>query len=316
MNLRRLEYFLTVVEEGSVSLAARRLHMTQPPLSQAIQALEREVGAELLHRLPRGVEPTPAGHLLAEQGRALLRWSGRVEDQVRRVGQGLEGQLRIACVPSFSWLLLPPLLKRFSEEVPEVEVLLSDPQPIRVLDLVADGGVEVGFVAPADTATVAAAYPALIVQPLASMPLGLAVPLEMELAKGPVDAADYAQDAWIIPEAVPGFPGMSELAEELWRREDFRPRRVQYVSTLQTALPLIAAGIGVGLMPTDLTRLFSPGIRIADVIGGIAPLRPALIRSREVSPSPALERFLAVVATAFAAPGFGGSVEGAGNAGA
>lgn len=303
MNLRRLEYFLTVVEEGSVSLAARRLHMTQPPLSQAIQALEREVGAELLQRLPRGVEPTSAGRLLAQQGRDLLRWSERVEESVHRIGQGLEGRLRIACVPSISWSLLPPLLKRFSVEAPEVEVLLSDPQPLRVLNLVADGGADVGFIAPTDTVSVAAAYPSLVVEPLTDMPLGLVMPLDKEQADGPVNAADYAKEAWIIPEAVPGFPGLFELAEELWRREGFRPARVQYVSTLQTTLPLIAAGIGVGLMPTDLVGSFSPGVRITEVAGGVAPLRPALIRSAQMRPSPALERFLAVVTASFETAG-------------
>ncbi|NVM98088.1 LysR family transcriptional regulator [Arthrobacter sp. SDTb3-6] len=303
MNLRRLEYFLAVVEEGSVSLAARRLHMTQPPLSQAIQALEREVGTELLQRLPRGVEPTAAGRLLAEQGRDLLRWSERVGESVQRIGQGLGGRLRIACVPSISWSLLPPLLKRFRVEAPEVEVLLSDPQPLRVLNLVADGGADVGFIAPTDTASVAAAYPSLVVEPLAEMPLGLVTPLDREQAGGPVDAAAFAQDAWIIPEAVPGFPGLAELADELWRREGFRPARVQYVSTLQTTLPLVAAGIGVGLMPMDLVGPFTPGVRIAEVAGGVAPLRPALIRSAQMRPSPALERFLGVVSAAFGATG-------------
>jgi DNA-binding transcriptional LysR family regulator len=303
MNLRRLEYFLTVVEEGSVSLAARRLNMTQPPLSQAIQALEREVGAELLLRLPRGVEPTLAGRLLAEQGKDLLRWSGRVEDSVRRIGQGLEGRLRIACVPSISWSLLPPLLKRFSVEAEGVEVLLSDPNPLQVLNRVADGGADVGFIAPTDTVAVAAAYPALVVEQLTEMPLGLVVPLDREPVGGPVEASTYARDAWIIPEAVPGFPGLAELAEELWRREGFRPARVQYVSTLQTALPLVAAGLGVGLMPTDLVRLFSSGVRAIEVAGGIAPLRPALIRSAQMRPSPALERFLAVVGGSFATSG-------------
>ncbi|MFL4476224.1 LysR family transcriptional regulator [Paeniglutamicibacter sp. MACA_103] len=305
MNLRKLEYFLTVVEEGSVSLAARRLHMTQPPLSQAIQALEREVGAKLLHRLPRGVEPTVAGRLLVEQGRDLLRWSGRIEDLVQRVGQGLEGRLRIACVPSISWSLLPPLLKRFSVEAEGVEVLLSDPNPLQVLNRVADGGADVGFIAPTDTVAVAAAYPALVVEPLAEMPLGLVVPLDREAGDGPVAAAAYARDAWIIPEAVPGFPGLAELAEELWRREGFRPNRVQYVSTLQTALPLVAAGIGVGIMPMDLARLFSPGVRMVEVVGGMAPLRPALIRSAQMRPSPALERFLAVVIASFEPRGSG-----------
>ena len=92
MNLRRLEYFLVVVEEGSISLAARRLHMTQPPLSQAIQALEREVGAELLRRLPRGVEPTPAGLLLADRGRDLLRGEAAEHLGESRVGEERAGQ--------------------------------------------------------------------------------------------------------------------------------------------------------------------------------------------------------------------------------
>ena len=131
MNLRQLEYFLTVTAEGSFSRAAAVLHMTQPPLSQSVLQLEKQLGVQLLVRHRQGVSPTAAGELLAAQGQQLLRWSERVEEQVKAVGQGIAGRLHIASVPTFAWAHLPPLLKAYAAKAPGVAVELSDPEPAK-----------------------------------------------------------------------------------------------------------------------------------------------------------------------------------------
>ncbi|MGM0931783.1 MAG: LysR family transcriptional regulator [Actinomycetota bacterium] len=309
MNLRRLTYFITVVEEGSISLAAKRLHMTQPPVSQAIIALEREVGAALLHRLPRGVEPTPAGELLVQQGRNLLRWSNRITEQVSRLGAGEDGRLNIASVPPFAWSHLPTLLQDFGAMAPGVEVQLADPDPAGVLTMVSDGRADIGFVITTDPDTVAAAYPNLLINSLAQLPLRLAVarpsalpaygrPAHYQEAKS-ARIADYAQTTWFLPNVVRGFPGLAEVAEGLWRSAGFRPNAIQVVSTLHTALPLIVAGMGVTLLPGSRTGPIFPGISALEVDLAMPPLFATAVRSRHIDPLPALERFLAVVSEHF-----------------
>lgn len=293
MNLRRLEYFLAVVEMGSISLAASRLHMTQPPLSQAVLALERELGTELLVRLPRGVEPTPAGVLLAEQGRELLRWATRIEDQVRAAGEGQAGQLLVASVPTFAWFYLPSVLADFRALFPGIAVELTDPAPLEVLRLVASGGADVGFVAPADTDGVAANYPRLEITPLTRMELVLVVP--RSLARDAASARDFAHQTWIIPARVPGFPGMDEIAHALWRTAGFYPSAVQTVATLQTALPLATAGMGACLIPERYLTDVSGDFAVQAIQEPIPPLYGSLVRSRDVRPTPAVTNFVGVV---------------------
>lgn len=295
INLRRLEYFLTVVRQKSFSKAATALHMTQPPLSQAIGTLEKEMGTQLLVRSARGVEPTPAGLLLAEKAEDLLRWSGRVEELVRQAGQGLQGQLHLSCVPSYAWSGLVGLLKRFTQEAPDVEVILTDPGPAAVLEATTRGSVDVGIVVPADAQAVAAAHPSLIMQPLVDMPMGIAVPSGINTDKQRPQAADFQKLTWIVPDKVERFPGIYELVEDLWRRSGFWPKNVQRVSTLQTALPLIHAGLGVGPMPLSMRHLVEPHATLFEVQEGLAPLVAVLARSSDIRPTPVVEKFLRVI---------------------
>ncbi|MFD2474281.1 LysR family transcriptional regulator [Amycolatopsis silviterrae] len=296
MHLRKIEYFVAVAEEGSISLAAQRLHMTQPPLSQAILALEREFGAPLLRRHARGSELTPAGRLLLEQGRRLLRWSERLGEDVRRLGSGEAGRLRIASVPTFAWSNLAPLLVALAEDAPGLTVELSDPDPGTVLHRVREGEADLGFVATSSTAGLAAAHPELRVRMVKEMPLVLAA--RAGSADG-ASLADLVEQTWIVPVAVPGFPGLLEVAEELARRAGHAPLRIQSVTTLQTALPLIAAGLGVGLVPADFVSAAAGGIAVQDVGVPIPPIYGTSVQSADLEPAPALKTFLRTVSRHF-----------------
>ncbi|MBO0843673.1 MAG: LysR family transcriptional regulator, partial [Nocardioides sp.] len=121
MDLRQMRYFVTVAEELHFGRAAERLHMAQPPLSQAIRALEADVGAELLRRTTRKVELTPAGVAYLARVREIL---GEVDDaahQARRVAAGAEGHLAVGCVGSATYSTLPALSRRLAQELPGVD---------------------------------------------------------------------------------------------------------------------------------------------------------------------------------------------------
>ncbi|HEY1486140.1 MAG TPA: LysR family transcriptional regulator, partial [Micromonosporaceae bacterium] len=109
MDIRRLRYFVAVAEERSISRAARRLHLAQPPLSVQLHGLERELGVTLFTRHRRGVDLTEAGVELAHHARRLLDDIDTVTDAVRSVGQGASGRLTLAFVPALAVTLLPDL---------------------------------------------------------------------------------------------------------------------------------------------------------------------------------------------------------------
>src|SRR4051812_50024237 len=103
MDLRNIRYFLAVADAGSITEAAKALHLSQPPLSTAMAKLESELGVPLLHRLPRGVTLTPAGRYLQAAGRRLIAEEQRLSATLRAMGEGLEGELRVGAEPMGLW---------------------------------------------------------------------------------------------------------------------------------------------------------------------------------------------------------------------
>ena len=122
MDLRELRYFVAVAEERHFGRAAVRLHMAQPPLSQAIKRLEADLGVRLLHRTTRQVDLTPAGADYLDRARAILAAVDDAGERARRVADGVVGRLRIGCVGSATYTLLPAFARRLREDLPDVEV--------------------------------------------------------------------------------------------------------------------------------------------------------------------------------------------------
>jgi DNA-binding transcriptional LysR family regulator len=121
-ELRLIRYFVAVAEEGNVTRAAERLHMAQPPLSTAIRQLERQLDVRLLDRTTRGVVLTPAGELLLERGRALLRAADEVAAAVRAVEKAPTGLVRVGISPAARIGLAPELLDGWAARAPGVMV--------------------------------------------------------------------------------------------------------------------------------------------------------------------------------------------------
>ena len=134
MNLRQLEYFTAIAEEGSITRAAERLFVSQPSLSQQIGALEQELGGLLLERLPRGVRLTAAGQRLLPEARAALRHAGRARRSVR-IALGLEaGQVEVAAATSAAAGILPTVLRDWQVRYPSIEISLLEFPHRRALD--------------------------------------------------------------------------------------------------------------------------------------------------------------------------------------
>ncbi|EMY33335.1 transcriptional regulator [Arthrobacter crystallopoietes BAB-32] len=127
-----------------------------------------------------------------------------------------------------------------------------------------------------------------------AMPLVLVLPPRLSALPDPVDLTDLADEAWILPTQISGFPGLLELAEQLWRSAGARPASIRSVSTLQTAVPLIAAGMGISLMPRSITDIAGTRVEVRNSLQPVAPLHAVMVWSRQLPPSPVLELFLGV----------------------
>ncbi|EME63362.1 LysR family transcriptional regulator [Amycolatopsis decaplanina] len=125
-TLRSLECLVAVLDAGSVTEAAARLHLSQPALSHQLAALEKEIGTPLVERLPRGVRPTTAGRAVAADARAALDAADRVVTVGRAVASGSEGMLRVACAESMTVGLLAPVLREWRRRRPGVRIALSE----------------------------------------------------------------------------------------------------------------------------------------------------------------------------------------------
>src|SRR5215218_9642123 len=127
MELRHLRYFIAVAEEGHITRAAERLGMQQPPLSQQIKAIERELDVQLFHRKPRGVALTEAGRALLGESRGILAQFDRGLEATRRAARGEQGRISVGMTPTAPFHpLVPRAVRTFREAFPLVSVTLEE----------------------------------------------------------------------------------------------------------------------------------------------------------------------------------------------
>ncbi|MBK0419389.1 LysR family transcriptional regulator [Leucobacter sp. CSA1] len=286
MDFRQLEYFEAVVKAGSVSQAAKALNMTQPPLSSAISRLEQEVGVQLLVRSPHGVRPTSAGRYLLSQGGMMLAARNRVERVLKLMGTGLLGELRIGAEPMVIHEVIADVLSSFAALAPDVRVALTDTNPRAVLEGLGTGEFDIGCIpwAPEDIATpIRERFDWL---PLRKIDLRLAVPAARAAERHP-EGRDWGR--WILPHRVPGMPGMLEAVEsELAGTPSFDSI---LVSNPQTAIPLVAAGIGVS-PSTERICAHDPRVGAAPPPRWLKPMQVTLALRKGTERTPLITRWL------------------------
>lgn len=255
MNLRLLRYFVAVAEERHFGRAAERLHMAQPPLSQAIRNLEAEVGARLLHRTTRRVELTDAGRAYLMRARAILEEVDTAADEARRVAAGSVGHLAIGCVGSATYSLLPTLSRRLADELPGVdfsfrgEMLVPDQ-----VDAVHAGAIDIALLRPP------VADPTVTVAPLRKDRLVVALPADSALAgRRQVRVSDLAGVDLIVHSA-DRRSVMYDVVLGLLRDAGVQPRIRHEVGETSTLITLVAGGLGAAVVPEPVTALALEGV--------------------------------------------------------
>jgi DNA-binding transcriptional LysR family regulator len=280
IELRRLRAFVVTAEEGHVTRAAERLGMRQPPLTRLLRGLEAELGGPLLHRLPRGVRPTAAGLALLEEARAVLARADGVAEVVHRAARGEAGRLAVGFTSSAALHpFVPAALRSFREAFPDVRMELDEAGTTELIEAVLLGRLDAAFVR-SPVGTVAG----LRVEPVLDEPMLLALPDGHRLALPdgpPLPLSDLAGEAFVLYRRRSG-PGLYDAILAACRGAGFAPRIVQEAPRLPATLSLVAAGLGISVVPASMRRLAVAGVayRALGACPGLsAPVHLALRRT-------------------------------------
>ncbi len=277
MELRQLRYFVAVAEERSFSRAAARLHISQPPLSTQIMALEKELGTRLFDRSNRGVSLTAAGSVFHEEMQAVLARLEHGKTRARQAGGGQVGTLSIGFVSMADYGILPPALKEFRARFPAVEVQLHELTTDLQIREMRAGRLDLGIaLGPLQEA-------GLVFEALLHEELVLAAPTGHRLTKpgGALDLLTFSKESFIVPPRDVA-PGLYDLIISRCYSSGFVPRITQHARQMQTVISLVAAGMGVALVPSSVQNLKRAGVHYARMRGASANIEIGILRPPSV----------------------------------
>lgn len=286
MELRHLRYFVAVAEEKHFSRAATRLHIAQPPLSQQIRQLEDEVGTRLFERTTRRVDLTPAGELMLARALVVLAEVDRMVDDVRTIGDGAAGVVRIGVVGSAAYRLLPEIISTARTRMPGLQLHIQAEKLTPELSEALDAGrIDVAVLRPPVRS------PELEVRLLEQDDLMVALSADHPLAAAEaIPLADLADESFV------GYPSSSAVnaaTMEATRRAGFRPRVVQEASETSTLLAFVAAGMGIALVPMTQQGFSLQGVVIRSLAE--APSVDLALAWRRTDESALVRRFVSLV---------------------
>ncbi len=293
IELRVWRQFLVLAEELHFGRAALRLHMTQPPLTQAIAGLERSLGCRLFERSKRRVELTAAGAALLPAARELLAAAQALPARAQAAAAGEAGRLRVAFVSTVGFELLPRWVRAFRAAWPQVALELIEATGDVQLPLLGNGGADASFMlhapgfAPAGFAA----------RRVAVEPLVLALPEPHPLATAPSVSLRpvLAEPLVCFPRRI--LPSVHDALFALYHAAGTEPKIEQEAIQMQTIVNLVAAGLGVAWVPESMREFQRRGVCYRSVEAGArgrlsVPLCETSLVWREPAVSPPLARFI------------------------
>jgi DNA-binding transcriptional LysR family regulator len=288
VELRHLRYAVALADELHFARAAARLHIAQPPLSQQIKALEDELGVRLFDRTSRRVGLTDAGAAFIAEARRTLASAEQAIEAARRAARAETGRLAIGYVSSASYELLPAVLRAFRRRAPDVLLVLEEMNSSEQSLGVLAGTLDLGFVRrpPPPDRRLAGTV-------VRREPIVVAVPRDHALAAArAIRLRALALEPFVIFPARPR-PSWADAALDLCRGAGFEPRVVQEAVEMVSALSLVAAGIGIALVPGAVRAVRRPGVVFRPLTP--APWSEVMLIRRNEPPTALLARFLEVV---------------------
>lgn len=290
MNLKQLEYFSAVAEAKSISLAARNLHVAQPPISRQLALLEDELGVCLFLRTNKGVELTEAGRSLYRQSQNLFQDMRTIVDSVRDINAGMRGLLKIGMIYSNISIALQ-YLKEFRAQYPQVELYVRLGSPGDLLEDLNKGDLHLLFLRSSSERG-----SGLHERILGEDPLELVMIREL----------DPAPDQASVPlEALKGVPMCLLRSDDLWgysnylikecKRQGFTPNTTFRCYDTPMAMQLVQAGFGVSYLPRSIVETQPHSGLYTKPIQGISVLSyPTLVWSSNLYYASCVKRFLAM----------------------
>ncbi|SIS39267.1 LysR family transcriptional regulator [Insolitispirillum peregrinum] len=286
MELRHLRYFVAVAEERNFTRAAGRLGIGQPPLSQQIRDLEREVGMALFHRVPHGAELTKAGEAFLPEARAALTAAERAKAAAIRAERGEVGRLALGFTGSASFNpLVSEAIRAFRTGWPDVELHLEEMHSDSLLEKLGRLELDAAFIRPGPES----AWPDITLHALPDEAMLMALPVHHPLAaeQTSLPLAALAQERFVL---FPRGVGLS-LYDEIVRvcgQAGFEPLVGQEAPQMSSVVNLVAAGLGVSIVTASIAQIRLPGVVYRPFAGGAPIARLALATPRALR-SPVLD---------------------------
>ena len=245
MELRHLRYFRVLAQTLNFTRAAELLHIAQPPLSRQISQLEETLGVQLLER-SRPLRLTEAGRYFHEQTAMLLDQLEQIAEGTRRIANSERQWLRIGFAPSTLYDLLPELIRQLRRNE-ELELGLQEMITLQQIEALKAGRIDIGF------GRMYIKDPAIEQQVLLEEPLVVALPSGHPLIGQPLLLARLAKEPFVLYPATPR-PSYADHIMALFANQGLGIHVIQWTNELQTALGLVAAGLGITLVPASVQR--------------------------------------------------------------
>lgn len=294
IELRHLRYFCAIAHAGSFSRAAEALGVQQPPLSQQIRQLEEALGFALFERHRKGVTLTHGGATFLREAETVLLAAREAVTRSRRSADGRVGELRLGVTSSaMAHQLFPEVLRKYRVAYPDVDVRIFEGNAASVTERVHAGTLEAALIRRPVLELSGLQYLTLDVEPMV-----LLLPQDHELARGPQHrpvGLEALADQRMILVRRPGAMGMYGDLIEAFRRAGIKPMVVAEVEQMLTNIALVAAGVGLSVVPASMTGIHESRVvyrKLDPRLGLEAPLN---LVSQARSDNAVLKRFIELV---------------------
>jgi DNA-binding transcriptional LysR family regulator len=289
MELRHLRYFVAVAEELNFTRAAKRLGIHQPPLSLQIRQLENEIGTPLLVRHARGVELTNAGKLMLEDARVILKQVEQAKIGVRRRARGETGHLNIGSSGgTYFHLLIPKIIREYRTHYPNVVLFPQASNTALLIAQLRAGQIDIAFIR-----TPIGESEGLRLELLVDEPNVMVVPTGHPLSRSTsVPLRAFAKENFVLyPREL--NPDNYDSIISAFKNEGFSPKLSQEAPQIVSVIPMVAAGLGVSIVPRSMNRILTDAV-VYLPIDGNAPRALIALAYRQHDRSPAVQNFVAV----------------------
>jgi LysR family transcriptional regulator, salicylic acid-responsive activator of bsdBCD len=290
IDIKQLKYFATIVEEGQITKAARKLHIAQPPLSQQLKQLEATLGVTLIERNGKKLELTEPGKILYQKAKQLLQQLDDAILEVRETNEGIKGILSIGCVKScFSYL--PETIKKFNKNFPGVKFHLREGDSFLISELLKQREIEIGIVRlPIDSNQ----YEIIS---LPSDPYVAVIPKQWNYHHRYIYMKEFTDIPLLLLHRISG-KGQYELVINECRRHGFEPKIICECPDVTILLSLVSKGVGATIVPKSTVSIFRiPEITVLEIIDSSIQAEAAVIIEKNRYISKSAIHFLEILKT-------------------